>query len=116
MTLFPVGRLYINKTSPSWDELEKNQKDLQPGGRFSPRNCVALYRVAVIVPYRDRDAHLRVFLNHMHPILQRQQLDYGIFIIEQVSFFFLYIHFSAVQLYLEQMSYVICDMLYWTFI
>ncbi|KAI0225588.1 Beta-1,4-N-acetylgalactosaminyltransferase bre-4 [Lamellibrachia satsuma] len=80
-----VGRLYINKTSPSWDELEKKQTDLQPGGRFSPRNCVALYRVAVIVPYRDRDAHLRVFLNHMHPILQRQQLDYGIFIIEQVA-------------------------------
>ena len=24
-----------------------------------------------------------MFLYHMHPVLQRQQLDYGIFIVEQ---------------------------------
>ena len=33
--------------------------------------------------YRDREDHLQVFLHHLHPILQRQQLDYRIFIVEQ---------------------------------
>ena len=32
---------------------------------------------------RDREEHLRMFVYHMHPVLQRQQLDYGIFIVEQ---------------------------------
>ncbi|KAK2179510.1 hypothetical protein NP493_484g03000 [Ridgeia piscesae] len=78
-----VGRLYINETAPSWEELERNHRELQPGGRFSPPNCKALHRVAIIIPYRDRESHLRVFFNHMHPLLQRQQLDYGIFVIEE---------------------------------
>ena len=39
--------------------------------------------VAIIVAYRDRPLHLPVFLHHMHFFLQRQQLDYTIFIVEQ---------------------------------
>ncbi len=33
--------------------------------------------------YRDRADHLQIFLHHLHPILQRQQLEYRIFVIEQ---------------------------------
>ncbi len=36
-----------------------------------------------VIFFRDRQDHLKVFLHHMHPILQRQQLDYRIFIVEQ---------------------------------
>ena len=32
---------------------------------------------------RDREEHLRTFLFHMHSYLPRQQLDYGIFVVEQ---------------------------------
>jgi beta-1,4-galactosyltransferase 1 len=32
---------------------------------------------------RDREDHLTIFLHHLHPILQRQQLNYQIFVIEQ---------------------------------
>ena len=32
--------------------------------------------VAIIVPYRDRDSHLRIFLRHIHPILMRQNILY----------------------------------------
>ena len=35
--------------------------------------------------YRDRAEHLKIFLHHMHPIFQRQQIDYRIFVIEQTS-------------------------------
>ena len=34
---------------------------------------------------RDRDVHLATWLSHLHPILQRQQLDYQIFVVEQAD-------------------------------
>jgi hypothetical protein len=40
--------------------------------------------VAIIVPYRDREDHLRTFLLNIHRFLQRQQNEYGIYIVEQV--------------------------------
>ncbi len=39
----------------------------------------------VYLSLRDRAAHLRLFLHHMHPFLQRQQLDYRIFVVEQAG-------------------------------
>ncbi|XP_054711306.1 beta-1,4-galactosyltransferase 4-like [Uloborus diversus] len=56
---------------------------IQSGGRWFPKNCSSWQRVAVIVPYRNRENQLKVFLQHMHPFLQAQRLDYGIFVIEQ---------------------------------
>lgn len=53
------------------------------GGRWKPTGCRARQRVAIIVPYRDRQQHLELFLRHMHPILQRQMLEYRIFVVEQ---------------------------------
>ena len=35
--------------------------------------------------FRDRKEHLHALLHHLHPLLQRQQLDYQIFVIEQAS-------------------------------
>ena len=36
------------------------------------------------MPYRDREDHLRTFLLNIHRFLQRQQNEYGIYIVEQV--------------------------------
>ena len=60
--------------------------DLLPGGVGRPRDCTARHRVAIIVPYRDRRHHLNILLSHLHPMLQRQQLDYRIYVVEQVSY------------------------------
>ena len=68
---------------PSMEEMEKQYDFLDFGGRFKPKQCTARHRVAIIVPYRDRDEHLRTFLFHMHSFLTKQQIDYGIFIVEQ---------------------------------
>ena len=54
-------------------------------GFWTPRHCIARERVALIVPFRDREQHLRIFLNVLHPLLQRQQIEYTIFLVEQVS-------------------------------
>lgn len=56
---------------------------LLPGGRWSPPFCNSRHFVAIVIPYRDRSEHLDLFLQHMHPFLQRQQLQYGIFVVEQ---------------------------------
>lgn len=69
----------------TWAELESKFLNLQAGGRYRPRNCTSHHRVAIIVPFRDRDIHLKIFLNNIHPLLQRQQLDYGIYIVDLVS-------------------------------
>jgi beta-1,4-galactosyltransferase 1 len=58
--------------------------EIQPGGRWKPNYCLARHRVAIIIPYRDRLNHLRILLSYLHEILQRQELDYQIFVSEQV--------------------------------
>ena len=70
---------------PSFDQLEAMLPELEPGGRFRPKDCISRYKVAIIIPYRDREEQLRVFLHNIHPMLERQQLDYGIYIVEEVS-------------------------------
>ncbi len=72
--------------SLSWKDVHTA---LQPyvghGGSWKPRDCIARQRLVVIVPYRDRAAHLRAFLMHMHPYLQRQMIQYKIYVFEQVD-------------------------------
>ena len=58
---------------------------LQLGGKYETSECLSRHKIAIVVPYRDRPIQLPIFLNHMHAFLQRQQLDYTIFIVEQSS-------------------------------
>ncbi|XP_054721966.1 beta-1,4-N-acetylgalactosaminyltransferase bre-4-like [Uloborus diversus] len=81
--LSPVGRLKVLTDAPSFEELEKMFSNLDPGGRYKPPTCTSRSKIALIIPYRDRETHLRMFLHNMHPMLQRQMLDYGIYVIEE---------------------------------
>ncbi|XP_022238897.1 beta-1,4-N-acetylgalactosaminyltransferase bre-4-like isoform X2 [Limulus polyphemus] len=73
------------KDCPTFKELESLYPELQPGGRFKPSECRPRYKVAIIIPYRDREEHLRIFLHNIHPMLMRQHIDYGIYVIEQAG-------------------------------
>ena len=79
-----VGQIPVNVTAPTWAELDEMFPDVEPGGRWRPKDCVANSRVAIVIPYRKRDYNLRAFLQHMHVFLRKQKLDYGIVIAEQV--------------------------------
>jgi len=68
---------------PTIEELIKNNTDLGYGGHYKPPSCKALHKVAIIIPYRNRESHLRYFLHYMHSMLKRQRLDYKIYIINQ---------------------------------
>ena len=83
-----MGALAIYKDAPNFTEIVKENPGLDIGGHFRPKDCVPRHRIAVIVPYRDRESHLRVLLRNLHPILMRQQLDYFILVVEMVSVFF----------------------------
>ncbi len=65
-------------------QVENNFRDfpVKLGGFYSPKLCQARYRVAIIVPYRNRVHMLAIFLNHMHPFLIKQNIDYGIYLVE----------------------------------
>ncbi|KAI8520898.1 lactose synthase [Branchiostoma belcheri] len=69
-------RVYLKKTTGE-------NPDVRLGGKWRPPNCTARHKVAIVIPFRDRETHLQVLLKHLHPILQRQQLDYGVYVVEQ---------------------------------
>ncbi|XP_077466563.1 beta-1,4-galactosyltransferase 1 [Stigmatopora argus] len=79
-----VGPLRVDFNIPVSLELTAEQNpQVRPGGRYKPANCRALQKVALIIPFRKREPHLKFWLYYLHPILQRQQLDYGIYVINQ---------------------------------
>ncbi|XP_063243395.1 beta-1,4-N-acetylgalactosaminyltransferase bre-4-like [Bacillus rossius redtenbacheri] len=79
------GPVKVVTEAPPLEELERMFPSLLPGGRYRPSSCRARDRVAVVVPFRDRAQHLAILLRNLHPVLQRQQLDYGVYVIEQAG-------------------------------
>jgi len=86
MRCVPVGRVNVTFQAPQFGELELLHTELSLGGSWAPLSCIARHRVAVIIPFRDRQLHLRTLLAILHPMLQRQMLHYTIFVVEQVRF------------------------------
>jgi hypothetical protein len=79
-----VGPIDVDVTIENIESVEERLgPHLLAGGRFKPKECKARFRVAVIVPFRDRAKHLPILLKNLHPFLMKQQIDYGIFIVEQ---------------------------------
>lgn len=79
----PVLKPARNFNIESNDSIKMNANYVQRDGKWLPVDCKARHRVAIIIPYKNRLNNLKYFLNHMHPFLQKQQLEYQIFIIEQ---------------------------------
>uniref|UniRef100_A0A7M4E7C7 Beta-1,4-galactosyltransferase n=1 Tax=Crocodylus porosus TaxID=8502 RepID=A0A7M4E7C7_CROPO len=72
------------KASLTLEEVEEENPQVMKG-RYHPAECSALQRVAILIPHRNREKHLLYLLEHLHPFLQRQQLDYGIYVIHQAG-------------------------------
>ncbi|XP_045138991.1 beta-1,4-galactosyltransferase 2-like [Portunus trituberculatus] len=79
------GRVQVNTNPPTLEEQEREHPELSLGGRYRPENCTERHKVAIIIPYRNRATHLTAFVHHMHPFLQRQQLEYTIYVVEQAG-------------------------------
>lgn len=72
------------KPSVTLEEVQKENPQVAKG-RYHPVECSALQHVAILIPHRNREKHLLYLLQHLHPFLQRQQLDYGIYVIHQAG-------------------------------
>lgn len=84
---------------------DTNEKDmvsrftwLGNGGYSLPYGCRSKERVAILIPYRDREKQLRILLSNLHPLLYRQGLEYRIYVIEQVILVYLYLLFFLIIL------------------
>jgi len=77
--------LVIDETIGEWSIIEKRNPAVLSGGLFAPNKSQQREKVAILIPYRDRKNHLKILLNHLHPLLQRQNLFYGIFVINQIG-------------------------------
>ncbi|KAJ7985367.1 hypothetical protein DPEC_G00351330 [Dallia pectoralis] len=78
----------IHVTFPSGitlKDVERKNPLVVRGGRYRPPNCEARHRTAIIIPHRNREHHLKFLLYYLHPFLQRQQLNYGIYVIHQAG-------------------------------
>ncbi|XP_036892032.1 beta-1,4-galactosyltransferase 1 [Sturnira hondurensis] len=81
-----VGPLLIEFTAPvDLTLLAKQNPEVKVGGRYAPKDCISPHKVAIIIPFRRRQEHLKYWLYYLHPILQRQQLDYGVYVINQAG-------------------------------
>ncbi|XP_025869599.1 beta-1,4-galactosyltransferase 3-like isoform X1 [Vulpes vulpes] len=63
--------------------VEKNPL-VELGGQYRPPDCWTRHHTAVVVPYYGQVQHLQHLLFHLHPFLQRQQLHYAIYVVNQV--------------------------------
>lgn len=78
------GEFELDFKSETLEELENRLGPyLQPGGWFAPKECKPKEKVAILVPMWNRTDHLIKFLKNIHPMLMRQQIEYGMYVIEQ---------------------------------
>ncbi|XP_014649797.1 PREDICTED: beta-1,4-galactosyltransferase 3-like isoform X2 [Ceratotherium simum simum] len=64
--------------------VEKNPL-VELGGQYRPPDCWTRHHTAVVVPYYGQAQNLQHLLFHLHPFLQRQQLHYAIYVVNQVN-------------------------------
>ena len=83
---------FANKTHdfpPTMDQLYNIYTKLaDKNAVFHPSLCKQPYKnskVAILIKYRNRDIQLRFFFYYMLPILIRQQLEFKIYVIEQIQ-------------------------------
>ena len=72
---------------PSFDaiaRLYKNEYSLEVGGKWRPANCSSRSQLAVVMTYRNRTKNIKIFLQHLHGFLQKQLIQYQMFVIEPV--------------------------------
>ena len=86
-----LGNLDIKHPSAQFNSFsfsmpaDMNNKGIELGGRWTPSQCRARHNVAIVIPYKERLDNLNTFLFNMHPFMQRQELAYQFFVVEQIN-------------------------------
>lgn len=72
----------LNTSVAEFEFTKEKDSHVKMGGAWSPFNCTSVYKIAIIIPFRDRLPHLKVLSRFLHMFLQRQLVDYRIFVVE----------------------------------
>ncbi|XP_064606620.1 beta-1,4-N-acetylgalactosaminyltransferase bre-4-like [Liolophura sinensis] len=84
--LFGPIEVNINKTlNVTMEDVININRDVKKGGLWRPSHCRSPRRVGIVIPFRNREQHLRILLYHLLPLLKRQLLDFQIFVVEQIG-------------------------------
>ncbi|XP_066517943.1 beta-1,4-galactosyltransferase 4 [Hoplias malabaricus] len=79
------GPLKLNFEPSLTLEQVKKENAAVVKGQFEPLDCSSRQSVAILIPHRNREKHLLYLLHHLHPLLQRQQLHYAIYVVHQAG-------------------------------
>ncbi|XP_066527704.1 beta-1,4-galactosyltransferase 5 [Hoplias malabaricus] len=83
------GLLEVDMSEVSLEQVERDLQEADPslglGGHWKPKDCIPRWKVAILVPFRNRHEHLPILFRHLIPILQRQRLQFGLYVVEQAS-------------------------------
>jgi hypothetical protein len=66
-------------------ETELKPLSLLPGGKFIPAKNVHPYKIAIIIPYRNRLKNLELLIRNLHPFLVAQSVHYHVFVMEPME-------------------------------
>ncbi|KAK2141307.1 hypothetical protein LSH36_1123g00053 [Paralvinella palmiformis] len=83
--IYSGTRFNLTTEIKPFDRVLETHKDLTRGGSWTPPYCIPRYRVAVIVPFRQRNKHLGIFVENMIRFLKLQLLTFTIYIVEQTD-------------------------------
>ena len=70
----------------NWKYVENNIAGNVTNGCYTPPDCVVDQHLTIVIPYRDREVHLKMFTLYMHHFLQQQKRSYCIVVVEQIDF------------------------------
>ncbi|XP_075138240.1 beta-1,4-galactosyltransferase 1-like [Leptodactylus fuscus] len=80
-----AGPFLVELKNVSIMNIISENSHLKEGGRGKPEFCKAQQKIAIIIPFRNREPHLKIWLHYMLPFLQKQQGDFGVYVIEQIE-------------------------------
>lgn len=58
---------------------------ISEGGYYKPSMCTPRHKVAIVIPFRNRAEQLKIFLQNIHEFLIKQQIEYQIFVVNQID-------------------------------
>ncbi|XP_015677415.2 beta-1,4-galactosyltransferase 6 [Protobothrops mucrosquamatus] len=82
------GFIEANMSEISLEEIQQmfsKDLDIEPGGHWKPKDCKPRWKVAILIPFRNRHEHLPIFFRHLIPVLQKQRLEFAFYVVEQVG-------------------------------
>ncbi|XP_034285550.1 beta-1,4-galactosyltransferase 6 isoform X2 [Pantherophis guttatus] len=82
------GFIEANMSEISLEEIQQmfsKDLDIEQGGHWKPKDCKPRWKVAILIPFRNRHEHLPIFFRHLIPVLKKQRLEFAFYVVEQVG-------------------------------